>query len=75
MDAQQTNQSHWSLQALAEQNACDTPGPTAVPMAPPETDAHLEPSTSAAKGRSKGRKPAKQASLSSCELIFHAQLS
>ena len=56
------------LQALAEQNACDTTGPSATPMAPPETDAQpLEPSPSAAKGRPRGRKPAKQASTNSCE--------
>lgn len=56
------------LQALAEQNALDTAGPSATPMAPPETDAQLlEPSPSAAKGRPKGRKPGKQASMSSCK--------
>ena len=56
------------LQALAEQNACDTADLSATPLVPPETDAQpLEPSPSAAKGRPRGRKPAKQASINSCE--------
>ena len=63
------------LQALAEQNACDTTGASATPMAPPETDAQpLGPSPSAAKGRPRGRKPAKQASINSCEWPTHKNI-
>lgn len=49
-------------QAMAEANHMEFIVPTAGPMVPPETDAQpLEPSSSAAKGRGRARKNAKQA--------------
>ncbi len=57
------------MQAMAEANHMEFAVPTAGPMAPPETDAQpLEPSSSAAKGRGRARKNAKQAlpTLSTC---------
>ena len=58
---------------MAEANHMEFIVPTAGPMVPPETDAQpLEPSTSAAKGRGRARKNAKQAvpTLSTCTFSF-----
>ena len=67
-----------AFQAAAEPNGMISGGPSAVAVFPPETDAQLlQPSASAAKGRGKARKAAKQmpSSLASSKSWLLIQVS